>query len=45
MKHPTLAPLCAALLCAALAMPAGALAQQTTYVFPYEGFRYTQQGD
>ena len=43
MKHPTLALLCAALLCAALALPTGALAQQTTYVFPYEGFRYTQQ--
>ena len=37
MKHPALA----LLLCAAL-LPAHALAQQTTYVFPYEGFRYTQ---
>lgn len=37
MKHPALA----LLLCAAM-LPAGALAQQTTYVFPYEGFRYTQ---
>lgn len=37
MKHPALA----LLLCAAL-LPAGALAQQTTYVFPYEGFRYTK---
>ena len=37
MKHPAFA----LLLCAAM-LPAGALAQQTTYVFPYEGFRYTQ---
>lgn len=37
MKHPALA----LILCAAM-LPAGALAQQTTYVFPYEGFRYTQ---
>lgn len=40
MKHQAVA-----LLCAALLLLAGrtALAQQPTYVFPYEGFRYTQQ--
>ena len=38
--------LACALLCAALlAMGAGALAQTATYVFPYEGFRYTQRED
>ena len=37
MKHPAFA----LMLCAAM-LPVGALAQQTTYVFPYEGFRYTQ---
>lgn len=37
MKHPALA-----LLLTAAMLPVGALAQQTTYVFPYEGFRYTQ---
>ena len=34
------------LLCAGLlALGAGALAQTATYVFPYEGFRYTQRED
>ena len=34
------------LLCAGLlALGAGALAQTVTYVFPYEGFRYTQRED
>ena len=34
------------LLCAGLlALGAGALAQTATYVFPYEGFRYTQRKD
>ena len=37
MKHPAFV----LMLCAAM-LPVGALAQQTTYVFPYEGFRYTQ---
>lgn len=33
----------ALLLCAAMLLGAAALAQETTYVFPYEGFRYTQR--
>ena len=41
MKQQVCALLCAAL----LAMGAGALAQTATYVFPYEGFRYTQRED
>ena len=41
MKRQVCALLCAAL----LAMGAGALAQTATYVFPYEGFRYTQRED
>lgn len=37
----------AALLLAALCLPLalGAAAEETTYVFPYEGFRYTQRED
>ena len=41
MKQQVCVLLCAAL----LAMGAGALAQTATYVFPYEGFRYTQRED
>ena len=41
MKQQVCALLCAAL----LAMGADALAQTATYVFPYEGFRYTQRED
>ena len=33
----------ALLLCAALLLGTAALAQEATYVFPYEGFRYTQK--
>lgn len=35
----------ALLLCTAMLFGASALAQETTYVFPYEGFRYTQRAD
>lgn len=42
MKHQA----AALLLAASLALGAqGALAQETTYVFPYEGFRYTQKAN
>ena len=41
MKKQVCALVCAAL----LACGAGALAQTATYVFPYEGFRYTQRED
>ena len=41
MKRQACTLLCAGL----LALGAGALAQTATYVFPYEGFRYTQRED